>query len=160
MNPSKVPWITKEGYFDPGHFPIDSILQQAVGQDERQFRSALLTLQSMYGHGRQEAGVFLLGLLVSCEDDWDKRIAIVEALNRTDTQACVDLLFRELKRVKCSNTTRRYLTRILTVLVSMPSELVLPGFELLFSDKSFSPKLRQKVTALLQQRSTEDDSFS
>jgi hypothetical protein len=158
MNAIKVPWITKEGYFDPGKFPIDNVLQQAVGQDESQFRSALLTLQSMYGHGRKEAGVFLLGLLVNCEDNWGKRIAIVEALESVQTQACADLLFRELKRVKCSNTTRRYLTRILTVLVSMPSELVFSGFRLLFSDKSFSPKLRQKFTAMLHERRMDDDS--
>ena len=157
MNPIKMPWISKEGYFDPGKFPIDSVLQQAVSEDENQFRSALLTLQSMYGHGRKEAGVFLLGLLVNYGDDWGMRTAIVEALKGIQTQACADLLFRELKRVKCSNSTRRYLTRILTVLVSMPSELVLPGFRLLFSDKSFSPKLRERFTAMLHERSMEGD---
>jgi hypothetical protein len=94
---------------------------------------------------------------VNCEDNWEKRSSIVEALKGIETQACADLLFEELKRIKCSNTTRRYLTRILTVLVSMPSELVLPGFRLLFSDKSFSPKLRQKLTAMLHESRTDDD---
>jgi hypothetical protein len=88
MNAINVPWITKEGFFDPGKFPIDSVLQQAVSGDESQFRSALLTLQSMYGHGRKEAGVFLLGLLVNCEDNWEKRSSIVEALKGIETQAC------------------------------------------------------------------------
>jgi hypothetical protein len=94
---------------------------------------------------------------VNCEENWEKRSAIVDALKGITTQACVDLLFRELKRVKSSNTTRRYLTHILTVLASMPSELVLPGFRLRFSDRSFSPKFRQKLTALLHERSIDDD---
>jgi len=80
VDPTKLPWITKEGNFDPGEFPIDDVLKQAVGSDESQFRSALMMLQSMYYHGRKEAGIFLLGLLLTCEDEWEQRSAIVEAL--------------------------------------------------------------------------------
>lgn len=33
MNPEdllgKVPWITPQGYFDPGKYPIDGVLKQA-----------------------------------------------------------------------------------------------------------------------------------
>ena len=54
-----VPWITKEGYFDPGKFPIDSALKQALSDNDQEFRSGLTLLSSMYGHGRTEAGVFL-----------------------------------------------------------------------------------------------------
>ena len=157
MDPTKLPWITNQGYFDPGKFPIDDVLKQAVGNDESQSRSAIMMLQSMYYHGRKEAGVFLLGLLVSCEDKWEQRIAIVEALRVVETQACVDLLFGELKRVKSSNTTRRYLTHIIRVLVAMPSELVLPGFSSLVIDKSFSPKMRDKFKAILHRDSMGDD---
>jgi len=153
---TKLPWITKEGYFDPGKFPIDDILKQAVGTDESQFRSGLTLLQSMYCHGRREAGIFLLGLLLTCEDKWEKRSAIVEALGVVKTQACVDLLFRDLKRVKSSNTTRRYLTHVIKVLAAMPSELVLPGFSSLASDKSFSPKMRDKFNAILHRDSLGD----
>jgi hypothetical protein len=157
MDPTNLPWITKEGYFDPGKFPIDSVLTQAVGDDRSQFRSALMMLQSMYYHGRKEAGVFLLGLLLTCEDEWEQRCAIVEALKGVETEACVDLLFRELKRVKSSNTTRRYLTHIINVLAAMPPELVLPGFSALASDKSFSPKMRDKFEAILHRVSMGDD---
>ena len=84
MDPKKLhdkfPWITKEGYFDPGKFPIDSALKQAISDDHQEFRSGLNLLASMYGHGRMEAGVFLMGLLVNCEDNWEKRISIVEAM--------------------------------------------------------------------------------
>ena len=157
MDPTDLPWITKEGYLNPGKFPIDDVLKMAVGDDQSRFRSALIMLQSMYAYGRKEAGVFLLGLLLTCEDEWEKRIAIVEALKFVETQACVDLLFRELKRVKSSNTTRRYLTHIIKVLAAMPSELVLQGFSLLVGDKSFSQKMRDKFKAVLHRVGMGDD---
>jgi hypothetical protein len=145
----KVPWITKEGFLDPARFPIDSILKQALSDDDQKFRSGLSLLSSMHRHGRSEAGVFLLGLLVSCDDQWEKRIKIVESLRGIDTKPCADLLFGELKRVKSSNTTRRYLTTVIKVLSLMPSELVEEGFESLVHDKSFSPKMRDKFKAVL-----------
>lgn len=157
MDANTVPWLTSDGFFDPAKFPIDGILQQAVGNDEGQFRSALTMLQSMYHHGRKEAGVFLLGILVTWDDNWEQRIAIVEALKGVETQACVDLLFRELKRVKSSNTTRRYLAEIIRVLVKMPSELVLPGFALLASDNFFTPKMRSKFKAILEEGMVDDE---
>lgn len=157
MDVNKIPWLTSEGYFDPAKFPIDRTLQQAVGNDEGDFRSALRMLQAMYHHRRREAGVFLLGMLVTWDDDWEQRIAIVEALSGVETQACADLLFRELKRVKSSNTTRRYLAEIIRTLVKMPSELVLPGFEALANDKFFTPKMRNKFKAILDVGLVDDD---
>ena len=53
-------------------------------------------LGSMCGHGRTEAGVFLLGLLVNCDDNWEKRIKIVEAMKFIHTKPCADLLFGEI----------------------------------------------------------------
>ena len=85
-----VPWITKEGYFDPGKFPIDSALKQALSDNDQKFRSGLTLLSSMVGHGRTEAGVFLMGLLANCEDNWEKRISIVEAMRGIDTKPCAD----------------------------------------------------------------------
>ena len=40
-----VPWITKEGFLDPAKFPIDSVLKQALSDDDRQFRSGLNMLR-------------------------------------------------------------------------------------------------------------------
>ena len=103
MDPKKllgnVPWITKEGYFDPAKFPIDSVLKQALSDDDQEFRSGLNMLGSMYGHGRMEAGVFLLGLLVNCDDNWEKRIRIVEAMKGHRHQA---LCRPPLRRVEAS----------------------------------------------------------
>jgi hypothetical protein len=152
MDPKKllgnVSWITKQGYFDPAQFPIDSVLKQALSDDDQEFRTGLSMLSSMYGHGRMEAGVFLLGVLVNCDDNWEKRIKIVEAMSGIHIRSFADLLFGELKRVKSSNTTRRYLAAVIKVLSSMPLALIEEGFETLAEDRSFSPKMRDKFRAV------------
>jgi hypothetical protein len=68
------------------------------------------------------------------------------------TKPCADLLFGELKRVKSSNTTRRYLTTVIEILSLMPSELIKEDFEKLSEDRSFSPKMRDKFQAVLEKR--------
>ena len=144
-----VPWLTKDGCLDPGKFPIDGVLKQslAIGTDE--FRSGLNMLRSMYAHGRKEAGLFLLGLLLTSDEDLERRGRIVEALQGVDTKPCADLLFGELKRVKSSNTTRRYLATVIRVLASRPSEMIEEGFTALAADKSFSQKMRAKFRAIV-----------
>jgi len=64
-----VPWITKEGYFDPSKFPIDGVLKQALSKDFGQFHSGCSRLQTMHQHGREEAGIYLLGLLRHYQND-------------------------------------------------------------------------------------------
>lgn len=152
-------WITKEGYFDPAQFPMDCVLKQAVSDHENEFRSAVSMLSLMYTHGRKEAGVFLLGLLLNCEDAWEKRTMIVEALGVMETKACADLLIGELRRVKGSNTTRKYLTAILRVLVRMPSELVLDGLADLADDPSFTHRMRAKFRAVLEEAAQSDGDY-
>jgi hypothetical protein len=151
-----VPWITKDGNFDLTRFPIDSILKQALSEDEKEFKTGLSVLSSMCGCGRTEAGVFLMGVLLNCDDNWEKRITIVEAMSCIHTKPCADLLFSELKRVKSSNTTRRYLATVIKVLSSMPSELTEDGFEALAEDRSFSPKMRDKFRAALEKQFFDD----
>lgn len=149
-------WITAEGYFDAAKFPIDTVLKQALSDDDEEFRSGLSMLRSMYAHGRTEAGVFLMGVLVNCEDHWEKRIKIVEALTGVNIRPCADLLFGELKRVKRNNTTRRYLGAVIKVLSYMPTELIEEGFEMLAEDKSFTPKMRDKFRAVVEKGVFED----
>ncbi len=160
MNPRKllkhVPWITKDGNFDLTRFPIDNVLKQALCEDDPEFKTGLNVLSSMCSYGRTEAGVFLMGVLLNCDDNWEKRISIVEALKGLDSKPCADLLFSELKRVKSSNTTRRYLATVIEVLSSLPSELTEEGFRALAEDRSFSPKMRDKFRAVLEKRSFED----
>jgi hypothetical protein len=152
-----VPWITKNGNLDLTRFPIDNILKQALSEDEQEFKTGLSVLSSMCGYGRTEAGVFLMGVLLNCDDNWEKRITIVEAMRSIHTKPCADLLFNELKRIKSSNTTRRYLATVIKVLSSMPSELTEESFEALTEDRSFSPKMRDKFRAVLEQRFLDDN---
>jgi hypothetical protein len=152
-----VPWITKNGNLDLTRFPIDNVLKQALSEDGQEFKTGLSVLSSMCGYGRTEAGVFLMGLLVNCDDNWEKRITIVEAMRTIHTKPCADLLFNELKRVKSSNTTRRYLATVIKLLSTMPSELTQESFEALAEDRSFSPKMRDKFRAVLEQRFLDDN---
>jgi hypothetical protein len=162
MNAKKLfrnaPWITKDGNLDLATFPIDGTLQRAISGDLGQFRSGVNTLRAMNVPGRDEAAIFLPGLLVACEEDLERRGLIVEALQGVNTKACADLLFGELKRVKSSNTTRRYLATVIKVLASMPTELVQEGFTLLANDPSFSHKMRAKFEeAIIESRHSEED---
>ena len=98
----------------------------------------------MYQAGREEAGVFLLGLLAASDDSWGRRLAIIEALRDVQTEACARLLFAELRQVKSSNTTRRYLDGIIKTLIAMPADLVWEEFYSLAADPSFSYNMRSK----------------
>ena len=145
----KVPSITEDGFRDPAQFPIDSVLKQALSDDRREFQSAVSLLRSMYNYDRMEAGVFLIGLLLTCGDNWEKRRAIATALFDVQTEVCVNVLFAEFKRVKHTNSTRRYLKEVIEVLSCMPPPLVLPGLEELLAESSLSPWMRAKVESAL-----------
>jgi len=75
-----LPGITGDGFLDPAQFPIDSVLRQALSDDRREFDPAVGLLRSMYNYERKEAGVFLIGLLLTCGDNWEKRRVIATAL--------------------------------------------------------------------------------
>ena len=57
--------------------------------------------------------------------------------------------FAELRRVKSSNATRRYLATAIKVLASLPAELIQDGFAELAADKSFSQRMREKLGAVI-----------
>jgi hypothetical protein len=144
----KTPGITEDGFLDPAQAPIDSVLKQALSDDRREFHAAVSRLRSMYNYGRKEAGVFLIGLLLTCGDNWEKRRAITTALYDVQDEFCVNVLFGELKRVKNTNSTRRYLNEVIDVLSCMPPPLVLPGLEELVVDNSLTPRMRAKVESV------------
>lgn len=136
--------MTEYGFVDPAQVPIDPVLKQALSDDRREFDSAVSLLRSMYNCDRAEAGVFLIGLLLVCGDNWEKRRTIAAALYDVQNEACVNVLFAELKRVKNTNSTRRYLNEVIDLLSCMPPALVLAGFEELAADKSLTPRMRAK----------------
>jgi len=144
----RLPGITEDGFLDPAQFPIDQVLKQALSDDRQEFHSAVSLLRSMYNHERTEAGVFLIGLLLTCGDNWEKRRAIATALYDVQTEVCVNVLFGELKRVKNTNSTRRYLNEVIDMLSCMPPALVRSGFEELAEDKAFTPRTRAKFQAV------------
>lgn len=144
-----VPWLTKDGYLDLNKLPIDSVLTQAVGDNEEQFRSACRVLASMVSAGRTEAGVFLYGLLRFCGDNRVKKESVVEALGTVRTHQSADLLFEELKKTESSNSTRGYINAVLKALRRMPLELVRDGFENLLCDSKWSYRMKRKFEDVL-----------
>lgn len=80
-------------------------------------------------------------------EDWTLRAETVEALRYVRTRACASLLLAELDRVKSSNSTRRYLDRILDVLALFPAELIGEKLDALAHDGRFSPRMRAKLRA-------------
>ena len=139
-----VPWITADGAFDPATFPIDSTLQQCVGLDLERFRSGCRLLATMVAGGRADAGVFLLGLLRYYEADSDRLATIVDSLAEFHDARCAAALFGELRRVRSSNTTRRYLDRVIRTLARLPANVVRERLWELSEDSAFSYKMRAK----------------
>ena len=62
---------------DPENCPIDPVVKLALSDDPQTYGSALQLLRNMAEFGRDEAAVFLIGLLMTCGDDWEKRTTIV-----------------------------------------------------------------------------------
>lgn len=78
----------EDAFHDPENCSIDPVAKVALSDDREQYTWALPLLRNMYEFGRDEAGVFLLGLLVTCGDNWEKRLAIVEVLYHVQTEHC------------------------------------------------------------------------
>lgn len=90
-----------------------------------------------------------MGLLRYYQNDLEKLVMIVESLRGFNIRECADTLFAELKRVKSSNTTRKYVNAIIRELSYFPYEIVKEGLQELSQDKSFSYKMRNKFQELL-----------
>lgn len=145
-----IPWITKDGYFDSSKFPIDIVLKQTLSKVYEEFYSGCGLLQTMYRHNRPEAAVYLLGLLHYYQNDLERLIVIVEKLLGFHTVEYADVLVSELRRVKSSNATRKYLNTIIKMLSCFPKEMVQDHFQELAKDKSFSYKMRRKFQDILE----------
>jgi len=145
-----VPWITAEGAFDPTEFPIDSTLRQCVDSNSNKFTSGCRLLAIMAGHGRIEAGVFLLGLLRYYQDELSRLGVVVESLREFRDTRCAAVLFGELRRVPSSNMTRKYLDTVITTLARMPADMVQEQFWELAGDLAFSYRMRAKFKAVAE----------
>lgn len=147
------PFLTPDGYLDMTKLPIDSVLRNCLSQTRDEFQGGMSVLHTMAIAGREEAGVFLLGLLAtSRSDDWGRRRDIVEHLDAVQTPECTDSLVGELRRVKSDNTTRQYLDAILSTLFKFPLELIEPGMQGILDDKVFSYRMHKKIEGRLDRK--------
>ena len=137
-------WITAEGTIDLAELPIDGILKQAIDPEFERFRSACELLGCMASAGRREAGLYLIGLLGCYPSDLQRLEVIAGQLGHFRHESSANALLAEIRRVRSSNTTRRYLDRVLRSLAALPFYLVKSGLEGLAEDTSFSPKMRAK----------------
>jgi hypothetical protein len=137
-------WITAEGTIDLVELPIDGILKQAIDPEFERFRSACVLLGSMAGAGRLEAGLYLIGLLGCYASDLQRLEVIAGQLGHFPHESSANALLAEIRRVRSSNITRRYLDRVLRSLAVLPLHLIKSGLEVLAEDTSFSPKMRAK----------------
>ena len=90
-----------------------------------------------------------MGCLLYLEDDWERRIIVVEALRGFDTPACARLFLDELRRVRGDNRTRRYLRAILDAMSTLSPKHVVPGLEELLADKVLGPRISTRAQELL-----------
>jgi hypothetical protein len=141
------PWLTEHG-LDLSKYPIDTVLQQALSEDEEQFRTACTLLKSMSDAGRIEAGVFLIGLLGQYPENYGRLTLIAGALASHHTAATVEALASELRRVKGSSSTRGYLRRIIETLAQLPSELVDEKILELATDPRVGTRFRARLRSM------------
>ena len=144
------PWLTERG-IDLSRVPIDSILRQALSPEDDKFHSGCALLSSMSSAGRVEAGVFLLGLLQHYREDVARLTELAKALSSFPTAATVDALSSELRRVKGSSSTRRYLRRIIDTLEYFPEKLVQEQIQSLSTDPKIGVRSRQHLSALIKE---------
>jgi hypothetical protein len=137
-------WITADGMIDLAKLPIEGILKQALDPDFENFRSACVLLGSMASHGRQEAGVYLIGLLGRYACDLQRLELIAEEVAYFRDESSANALLAEIRRVRNSNTTRRYLNRVLQSLTRLPFDLVKSGLKEFADDATFSYRMRAK----------------
>ena len=143
------PWLTERG-IDLSIIPIDNVLKQAISDNDEEFRSGCSLLASMCGHGRVEAGIFLLGLLQRHPDNIARLILIVDALAAFPSAATVEAFANELRRVKGSSSTRVYLGRIIDALGHFPSNLVDEQIQKLSLDTLVGPRFRQRLKTMIE----------
>ena len=144
------PPVLEAAWHDPENCPIDPVVKLALSDDPHGYKWALPLLRNMAEFKREEAGVFLIGLLMTCGDKWKKRMTIVGLLHAVESDACVDVLLGELRRVKSTNKTRPYLQEVIGTLSCMPPKLVRSELEALAEDASLTPWVRTRIQAALE----------
>jgi hypothetical protein len=144
-----IPWLTSNGLLDPAKFPMEGLLPQALDSDFGSFRTACTMLSTICRAGRAEAGVYLLGLLRFYHGDLERLDVVAEYLGAFPIRECAEALFAEIRRVKSSNKTRRYIASVLRTLSRFPAPLLQQGIQALADDTSFSAKMSRRFRDFL-----------
>ena len=129
--------------FDLRTFPIEPILRQAVSPDVGRASDAWNLLGTM-ARERQEAGVFLLGLMQIHRGDLTRMTVLVRAVSFFPSEAAADALKAEFHRVPSSPATRTYLNEVLRALMGLPAPLARDALKALADDKKLSVKWRRR----------------
>ena len=129
--------------FDPSTFPIEPILRQAVSLDVGRASDAWNLLGTM-ARERQEAGVFLLGLMQIHRGDLTRMTVLVRAVSFFPSEAAADALKAEFHRVPSSPATRTYLNEVLRALTGLPAPLSREALKALADDNKLSVKWRRR----------------
>lgn len=146
-----VPWLSEDGHLDYSKYPIEHLTRDALSDDRLTFQNACRLLGSMSRHGRDDAAIFLFGLVSYYKSDIKRLEVIVENLRGFKTEKCANFLFEEIERVESNNTTRNYIKIILNILKYFPPDLVLDKFFWLSEDKKFSYKMRKHFLAIIDE---------
>ena len=129
--------------FDLRTFPIEPILRQAISPDVGRAGDGWNLLGTM-ARERQEAGVFLLGLMQVHRGDLTRMTVLVRAVSFFPSEAAADALKAEFCRVRSSPTTRTYLNEVLRALMGLPAPLARDALKALADDKKLSVKWRRR----------------
>jgi hypothetical protein len=146
----RCPASLEAAFQDPENCPLDPAAKVALSDDPQTYKWALLLLRNMAEFGRQDAGVFLIGLLMTCGAKWKKRMAVVGMLHAVETDACVDLLIGELRTVRSVNSTRPYLQEVIDALSCLPANLVRRKLQALAEDVALTPWVRTRIQAAME----------
>lgn len=130
--------------FDPRTLPIEPILRQAMSLDVDRAHNAWSFLGTMAGHGRPEAGIFLLGLMRVHGGDLTRMPRLVRAVSFFPSAAAAEALKAEFYRVPSSPATRTYLYEVLRSLMQLPAPLSREALKALAHDKKLSVKWRRR----------------
>ena len=129
--------------FDLRTFPIEPILRQAISPDVGRAGDGWNLLGTM-ARERQEAGVFLLGLMQIHRGDLTRMTVLVRAVSFFPSEAAADALKAEFHRVPSSPATRTYLNEVLRALMGLPAPLARDALKALADDKEQSVKWRRR----------------
>ncbi|MEW6751078.1 MAG: hypothetical protein AB1505_08870 [Candidatus Latescibacterota bacterium] len=129
--------------------PIDPILRQALGANDEHASDAWRVLGAMAESERDEAGIFLLGLMRLHGGDLKRMTLLVDAVSSFRSRAAAEALKEEFYRVPSTPASRTYLNEVLRALTRLPAPLGREACEKLADDERLSVRWRRRFEEAL-----------